>query len=87
MAGPARRRGRRHRQRPHVAVPAAGDDRRGRAPARRDHRGAGRLHRGRRVQAGPGGTPGGIPYLVVHGRRGGSAVTAAAVNGIANEVE
>ncbi|MCX4388098.1 precorrin-8X methylmutase [Micromonospora peucetia] len=29
----------------------------------------------------------GIPYLVVHGRRGGSAVTAAAVNGIANEVE
>ncbi|MFI6231289.1 precorrin-8X methylmutase [Micromonospora echinospora] len=31
--------------------------------------------------------PAGIPYLVVHGRRGGSAVTAAAVNGIANEVE
>ncbi|MER7418469.1 precorrin-8X methylmutase [Micromonospora peucetia] len=29
----------------------------------------------------------GIPYLVVHGRRGGSAVTAAAVNGIASEVE
>lgn len=29
----------------------------------------------------------GIPYLVVHGRRGGSAMTAAAVNAIANEVE
>ncbi|MFJ8582102.1 precorrin-8X methylmutase [Micromonospora sp. NPDC093277] len=29
----------------------------------------------------------GVPYLVVHGRRGGSAVTAAAVNGIASEVE
>ncbi|AVT35906.1 precorrin-8X methylmutase [Plantactinospora sp. BB1] len=29
----------------------------------------------------------GIPYLVVHGRRGGSAVTAAAVNAIASEVE
>ncbi|MER5456254.1 precorrin-8X methylmutase [Micromonospora sp. NPDC002389] len=28
-----------------------------------------------------------IPYLVVQGRRGGSAVTAAAVNGIASEVE
>ncbi len=28
-----------------------------------------------------------VPYLVVHGRRGGSAVTAAAVNGIASEVE
>ncbi|QOC92035.1 precorrin-8X methylmutase [Micromonospora craniellae] len=31
--------------------------------------------------------PARIPYLVVHGRRGGSAVTAAAVNGIASEVE
>ncbi|MGI5152155.1 precorrin-8X methylmutase [Plantactinospora sp. CA-294935] len=29
----------------------------------------------------------GIPYLVVHGRRGGSAITAAAVNAIASEVE
>ncbi|MEU9507370.1 precorrin-8X methylmutase [Micromonospora sp. NPDC048170] len=29
----------------------------------------------------------GVPYLVVNGRRGGSAVTAAAVNGIASEVE
>ncbi|MBE1491796.1 precorrin-8X methylmutase [Plantactinospora soyae] len=29
----------------------------------------------------------GIPYLVVHGRRGGSAITVAAVNAIANEVE
>ncbi|MFF0717817.1 precorrin-8X methylmutase [Micromonospora sp. NPDC003816] len=31
--------------------------------------------------------PARIPYLVVQGRRGGSAVTAAAVNGIASEVE
>ncbi|KXK58386.1 precorrin-8X methylmutase [Micromonospora rosaria] len=31
--------------------------------------------------------PARVPYLVVHGRRGGSAVTAAAVNGIASEVE
>jgi precorrin-8X/cobalt-precorrin-8 methylmutase len=30
---------------------------------------------------------GGIPYLVVHGRRGGSAIAAAAVNAIASEVE
>ncbi|GAA3733812.1 precorrin-8X methylmutase [Plantactinospora mayteni] len=29
----------------------------------------------------------GIPYLVVHGRRGGSAITAAAVNAIASEIE
>ncbi|GIG88601.1 precorrin-8X methylmutase [Plantactinospora endophytica] len=29
----------------------------------------------------------GIPYLVVHGRRGGSAITAAALNAIASEVE
>ncbi|WP_422769961.1 precorrin-8X methylmutase [Plantactinospora sp. WMMC1484] len=29
----------------------------------------------------------GVPYLVVHGRRGGSAITAAAVNAIASEVE
>jgi precorrin-8X/cobalt-precorrin-8 methylmutase len=31
--------------------------------------------------------PAGVPYLVVHGRRGGSAITAAAINGIASEVE
>lgn len=29
----------------------------------------------------------GVEYLVVHGRRGGSAITAAAVNAIASEVE
>jgi precorrin-8X/cobalt-precorrin-8 methylmutase len=28
-----------------------------------------------------------VPYLVVHGRRGGSAMAVAAVNAIANEVE
>ncbi|TDV48038.1 precorrin-8X methylmutase [Actinophytocola oryzae] len=31
--------------------------------------------------------PNGLEYLVVHGRRGGSAITAAAVNAIASEVE
>ena len=29
----------------------------------------------------------GLPYLVVHGRRGGSAMTVAAVNAIASDVE
>jgi precorrin-8X/cobalt-precorrin-8 methylmutase len=28
-----------------------------------------------------------VPYLVVHGRRGGSAMAAAAVNALANPVE
>jgi precorrin-8X/cobalt-precorrin-8 methylmutase len=28
-----------------------------------------------------------VPYLVVHGRRGGSAMAVAAVNAIASEVE
>jgi precorrin-8X/cobalt-precorrin-8 methylmutase len=31
--------------------------------------------------------PGGIPHLVVHGRRGGSAIAVAAVNAIASEAE
>ncbi|MYS78781.1 precorrin-8X methylmutase [Embleya scabrispora] len=31
--------------------------------------------------------PAGIPYLVVHGRRGGSAMTAAALNALASEQE
>ncbi|MFI6761834.1 precorrin-8X methylmutase [Micromonospora sp. NPDC050417] len=31
--------------------------------------------------------PAGLEYLVVHGRRGGSAMTAAAINAIANEKE
>ena len=29
----------------------------------------------------------GVPFLVVHGRRGGSAITAAAVNAVATEQE
>ncbi|GAT67276.1 precorrin-8X methylmutase [Planomonospora sphaerica] len=33
------------------------------------------------------GHPAGLPYLVVHGRRGGSAMAAAAVNAIASEQE
>ncbi len=33
------------------------------------------------------GHPAGLPYLVVHGRRGGSAMAAAAVNAIASEEE
>ena len=31
--------------------------------------------------------PAGVPYLVVHGRRGGSAITAAALNALASERE
>jgi precorrin-8X/cobalt-precorrin-8 methylmutase len=31
--------------------------------------------------------PGGLEYLVVHGRRGGSAITAAALNALASEEE
>jgi precorrin-8X/cobalt-precorrin-8 methylmutase len=31
--------------------------------------------------------PGGVPYLTVHGRRGGSAMTAAAVNALAGDPE
>jgi precorrin-8X/cobalt-precorrin-8 methylmutase len=33
------------------------------------------------------GHPAGVPYLVVHGRRGGSAMTVAAINAIASEAE
>jgi len=33
------------------------------------------------------GHPAGVPYLVVHGRRGGSAMAVAAVNAIASEAE
>jgi precorrin-8X/cobalt-precorrin-8 methylmutase len=33
------------------------------------------------------GHPAGIPYLVVHGRRGGSAMAVAAINAIASEAE
>jgi precorrin-8X/cobalt-precorrin-8 methylmutase len=29
----------------------------------------------------------GVPYVVVHGRRGGSAMAAAAVNALATEIE
>jgi precorrin-8X/cobalt-precorrin-8 methylmutase len=31
--------------------------------------------------------PGGVPYLTVHGRRGGSAMAAAAVNALASTSE
>jgi precorrin-8X/cobalt-precorrin-8 methylmutase len=31
--------------------------------------------------------PAAIPYLVVHGRRGGSAMAVAAINAIASEAE
>ena len=44
----------------------------------------GRLHRRGRVQGGPGRHPD-LEHLVVRGRRGGSAITAAAVNAIASE--
>ena len=54
------------------------------APAAgRGARHPGRLHRRGRVQGGPGRASDGVPYLVVRGRRGGSAMTAAAVNALA----
>jgi precorrin-8X/cobalt-precorrin-8 methylmutase len=34
-----------------------------------------------------GSASGSLEYLVVHGRRGGSAITAAAVNAIASDAE
>ena len=54
-----------------------------RAEARRDHRHAGRLRRRRRIEGGAGGESHGVPYLIVHGRMGGSAMAAAAVNALA----
>ena len=53
----------------------------------RDPRAAGGFRRRRRVQSGPCRVPAGVPYLVVHGRRGGSAMAVAAVNAIASEAE
>ena len=77
-----------HRQRAHRAVPAAGADRRRASPAPAA------------VLGGPVGfvgsaqskqelidRPRGMSYLVVTGRRGGSAMAAAAVNAIATDRE
>ena len=80
---PARRRGRRDRQRADRAVPPAGDDRRRRAAP-----GGGARHPGRASSARPSPRTrwprrSDLEYLVVRGRRGGSAITAAAVNAIA----
>ena len=85
VARPARRRGRRRRQRADGAVPPAGAGRRRRAPAGRGGRRAGRLRRRRRVQGGAGRPARGLEHLVVRGRRGGSAIAAAAVNALASE--
>src|SRR5690606_17546384 len=61
VGGPSGGRGRRDRQRPHRPVPPAGDDRRGRAPAGRDHRRPRRVRRLRRIQGSPGRAPGRHP--------------------------
>ena len=58
----------------------------GRAAAGRDHRRSRGLCRRCRIQAGAGGT-GRVPFLIVHGRRGGSAMAVAAVNALASESE
>ena len=48
-----------------------------------DHRHAGRLRRRRRIQGRAGRKFLGVPYAIVRGRMGGSAMTAAAVNALA----
>ena len=58
----------------------------GRAAAGRGARHPGRVHRRGRVEGGARRSPA-LEYLVVHGRRGGSAMTVAAVNAIASEDE
>ena len=58
----------------------------GRAAAGRGARHPGRVHRRGRVQ-GRAGRRSDLEYLVVRGRRGGSAITAAAVNALASEEE
>ena len=69
---------------PDRAVPPAGAGRGRRAAPGRGARHPGRLHRRGRVQGGAGRASD-LEYLVVRGRRGGSAITAAAVNAIASE--
>ena len=58
---------------------------RGRRAAGGGDRRAGRVHRRRRVQGRAGRHAGGLEHVVVHGRRGGSAIAAAAVNALASE--
>ena len=85
VAAAAGRRGRGHRQRADRAVPPAGDAGGRRARARRPwsaSRSGSSARRSRRPRW--RSSDHGVPYLVVHGRRGGSAMTAAAVNAIAD---
>ena len=80
---PARRRARGRRQRADRAVPAAGAGRGGRAARRRRSsacRSASSARPSRRTRS---PAPVGLEHLVVHGRRGGSAIAAAAVNALA----
>ena len=60
----------------------------GRAAARGRDRRAGRASSARRSRR-PSSPrhPSGLEYLVVHGRRGGSAIAAAAVNALASDSE
>ena len=55
----------------------------GRAAAGGDHRDAGGLRRRGGVEGGAGGGAHGVPYAIVAGRMGGSAMAAAAVNALA----
>ena len=79
------RRGR--RQRADGTLPPARADRAGRAAACGRDRRAGGLHRRGGVEGRAGRAPSGLEYLVVHGRRGGSAIAAAAVNALASDSE
>ena len=80
--------GRGDRQRADGAVPPARGDRRRRSAARGDPGHAGRLRRLGGVQDGAlAENPWDLPYLVVHGRRGGSALCVAAMNALAQEAE
>ncbi|GFG68271.1 precorrin-8X methylmutase [Mycobacterium kubicae] len=79
--------GRGHRQCADRVVPASGTDRRGSRSAGRGAGRAGRVRGVGAIQAGAHRATRGMSYLVVQGRRGGSAMAAAAVNAIANERE
>ena len=60
------------------AIAAGG---RGRLPSSR----AGRLRRRSGIEGGAGGERLGVPWLVVDGRLGGSAIASAAVNALASD--
>ena len=87
LATPARRRGRGHRQRTDRAVPAARAARRRGAepPAAIVGIPVGFVGAAESKRALADDVTIDVPFLTVHGRRGGSAITAAAINALASE--